>query len=771
MIRRAEKRLCFTGCVLLAIVPCVPVWAAGAADRQASASEEPSELKEVIVTAQKVKEDLQSVPIAITALTSKLLEQRNITSLVDIGKYVPGLIFSQGAGANGGSIAALIFIRGIGQRNAQPFADPAVGLYVDGVYFGHVVGAVLNTVDAQSIEVLRGPQGTLYGANTLAGAIVVNSKMPTGDTGGYFDVGYGNYNERNEKGALEFPITAHTLSARVDFSSLQHDGYDPDPILGRALGSLNQQAGRGVVRWTPSDNFVGTFTADVTTEHDTPQALHPTAIDPTATNGIGEYNLFVSGALSGAPGDYDSRYVLPGRESLATGSYLNSFSNDLHSWGSAANLKWDIGAVTVTSITGYREMDTHVGSDTDGSPIAYSGNEVYDKETQRSEELHLNGNAYERLKWLTGVYYSNEGISDITLASQAPLAPLPIGFQARQQIDAKDSTWAAFTQETLDLGHHVSLTAGVRYNRDTKDFVAQSLLDGRVNFPPSPLGGRWNSTTPKVSLEYNPSENWMGYVTYSEGYKSGGVNYQLLSRNDYTLYNPERTSNWETGTKLQFLHRRVRLNTALYDTLYKDMQFEHTFYNAAVCGGETNFCARTLNAAAARIYGVESELTALPGGGLQLFANAAYMHARVTEVDPAVIALLAVDPTVINLHTILPETPRWTATAGASYVVAFGDIGELTLRGDYSYQSLVYFDTSDEPGASQGGFSLVNVGAFFDTTDGHWRLALSIENAMNKLYASNGTGTTLPSSGFSFVSYGPPRQITGSVRYRLGEDE
>jgi len=600
---------------------------------------EVAQLEEIIVTSRKRAENNQSVPVAITALTSQALEERDVRTLVDVSRYTPGLVFDRGAGANGGSMAASAYIRGVGQRNAQPVADPAVGLYVDGVYFGRVVGSVLSVLDADRVEVLRGPQGTLYGKNTLGGAINIASKMPSGSFGGYADLGFGNYDERNVKATLEFPIVSDQLAARISASISQHAGYDPDRLTGTDLGSLNSRAARTILRWTPTDNFVATVTADATRERDTPQALHPTVIVPTPKNGTGQYNIFVSGSLSGGPGAYDSRYVTPGRDSLATGSSLSGFDNNLDAWGAAANLEWNFAPnATLTSISAYRWMKTHVGSDVDGSPVLYNANEVFDRQNQRSQEIRLSGSSVSnRLKWQVGGYYAVEDINDVSFITKAAAAPPPVGFRVRQQIDDTNTSWAVFTQETFQLLDKLSVTAGVRYNRDRKDNVAQGLFNGHVNYPPTPVDGNWNSTTPRVSLEFNPSEDLLAYLSYAEGFKSGGINYLLLSRTDLTLYNPENSSTWELGSKLQFLDRRLRINAAVFHTLYKDIQFEHFFYNPAVCGTGTSFCSRTLNAAEARIQGVELEMTAAAARGLELFANVAYMQNKVTKVDAALI--------------------------------------------------------------------------------------------------------------------------------------
>ena len=721
------------------------------AAQQAPAAQSPKDaqqegkLEEIVVTARRESENLQKVPVAVTALTGEKLEQRDVRSLVEVARFTPGLTFDRGSNVNGGSISASVYMRGVGQRLAQPTADPAVGLYVDGIYLGRVVGSVLSVVDAERVEVLRGPQGTLFGRNTLGGAINITSRLPRGELGGYVDVGVGDYDELNLRAAADIPLAGDKLAARISVASQQHDGYDHNVITGKDMGSLNSQAARAVLRWRPADNFRANFFFDATDEHDTAQAVQPTLI--TATSALNP--IYADGS----------------RTAYGAGLLLDRQTNDLKAWGAAAYLEWDLARnVMLTSITGYRWMKTHVGVDADGTPLTYNENEIFDRQDQISQELRLNGHFWNnRLRWQFGAFFAKEKVQDINFIHRRLVANIPGTFvNIRQQLNATNRNWAVFGQATFKILESLSLTAGIRYSHEHKKEVVQSQVSPPLppvgaGFPPTPLEGSWNSTTPRISLEYSPSNNFLTYISYAQGFKSGGFNYVTLFRTDLSIYNPEKTATWEAGIKSQLFDRHLRANLAVFHTTYKDLQFESFFAPGVVC---PTFCSRTLNAAEAKIKGAELELTAAPARGLDLFANVAYMRNKVTKVDSRALNL-------VNLNSVLPRTPKWTATVGGSYRFDVSQ-GTITLTADYSFRSLSYFDFSNQIAAAQDDLGLFNAGVSFETRDKHWQFSIVAKNITNKLYASSGTGTTVRSDGYAFVFYGPPRTITASVRYRFG---
>ncbi len=765
--RHASKGFWLGGAAALALA--APAYAAPAPAQPAPDQPAPGQVEEAIVTAQKRAENVQKVPIAITALSSQELERRNIGSLVDVAQFAPGLTFGQGAGVNGGSSASAIFIRGVGQLKSQPTADPAVGIYVDGIYLGRSVGSVLDVADIERVEVLRGPQGTLYGKNTLAGAISIVSKQPTGAFGGYIDGELGNHAERNLRGSVEFPLS-DTLAARLSLGSRSHEGYDPDTATNTMLGSLNQVGGRGVLRWTPNDRFHGSLITDFTDEHDTAQAVHPTIISPTATNTIGKYNATVPFAQQ-----YDSRYVTHNRNVSSTGPSdilgPGSPTNDLQVWGIAASFDAEVAPwATLTSITGYRWMKSHVGVDADGSPVSFGDNEIWDHQRQTSQELRLAGSVWDgRFKWLVGGYYQQEVIQDIINVFVAPTPPAFV-ISPHQITDLTTDSWAVFTQESLKITDKLTLTVGGRYSDDRKNTTDSDFAryQGFYTIPPGAnKKGEWSSSTPKVSLDYAATDHLLFYASYAKGFKSGGTAYILILPTDFQNYRPEKTATYEAGVKVDLLDRRLRINSAYSHTDYRDLQFETNLRPGQLsCPTTVPFCSITVNATRNKIDSFETEITAVPSDHLRLFTNAAYTTDRFVDIDPVFAA-----QHIISSQTQLPRTPRWAVTVGGEFSAPVGEAGTLSVEMDYDYKTRtqLQFTEFNDPFNAQPAFGLLNMRVAFESTDGRWLMEFKGRNLTDKLYAVNGN-SSLSSNGYEYVTYGAPRTFTLGIKRRFGAD-
>jgi iron complex outermembrane receptor protein len=754
--RRAAKALWLGGAAIL--MSAAPAYAETAG----------AQVEELIVTAQKRAENVQSVPIAITALSAQEMERRAVTNLVDVARFTPGLNLGQGSGVNGGSSASVIFIRGVGQLKSQPTADPAVGIYVDGVYLGRSVGSVLDVTDIERVEVLRGPQGTLYGKNTLAGAINVVSKMPSGKFGGYIDGELGTHEERNLRGGVEFPIVADTLAARVSIASRSHEGYDPDTATGQKLGSLDQVGARVVLRWTPNDHLRASLIADATDEHDTGQAIHPVLIRPLPTNTAGKYNATVPFALQ-----YDSRYVTGNRNVSSTGPSNilgpGKNANDLQVWGLAATVDAEVTPwATLSSITGYRWMKSHVGVDVDGSPVSFGDNEIFGHERQFSQELRLAGSALDnRLTWLVGAYYQREVIQDIINVFVIPTPPAFV-ISPHQITDLTTESWAVFSQETVKLTDKLSLTAGIRYSDESKDTSVSDFARFQHFYTIAPgtnKKGSWSSVTPKVSVDYAATDHLLFYASYAKGFKSGGTAYILILPTDFQNYRPEKTTAYEAGVKADLFDRRLRINSAFAHTTYRDLQFETNLRPGQLsCPTNVPFCSITVNAAKNHIDSFETEITAVPNDRLRFFANAAYTTDKFLDIDPVFAA-----QHIISSQTKLPRTPRWAATVGAEFNTPVADYGSLSVLVDYDYKTRtqLQFTEFNDPFNSQPAFGLLNARVAFESADGRWVVELKGRNLTNKLYAVNGN-SSLSSNGYEYVTYGAPRTLTLGVKHRFG---
>ena len=734
----------------------------------APATTSDNQLDDIVVTAQKRAENVQSVPISITALSGAELERRSVASIVDVAKFTPGLNMGQGSGVNGGSAASVIFIRGIGQVKSPPEAAPAVGIYVGGIYLGRSVGSVLDVADVERVEVLRGPQGTLYGKNTLAGAINVISKMPTGEFGGYIDGEVGTYAERTLRASVDLPIVTGTLAARVSVASRSHNGYDYDTATNVALGSLDQLGGRGVLRWTPSDGLKATLIADFTRERDTGQAIHPVLIRPLPTNTAGKYNATEQFELQ-----YDSRYVTGDRTISSTGPSnilgQGRNANDLDLWGLALNVEARLAPwATLTSVTGYRWMKSYVGVDTDGSPISFGDNEIFDADRQFSQEVRLGGSGFDdRLKWLVGGFYQNERINDTINAFVAPTPPAFV-ISPHQITDLTTDSWAVFSQESVKLFDGLTLTGGLRYSVDHKKTIVSSFAryQGFFTIPPGTRrDGTWRSTTPKISLDYQATNNLLLYASFAKGFKSGGTTYILIQPTDFVNYKPERTTSYEAGIKAELFDRRLRVNSAFSHTIYQDLQFEASLQPGQLtCAINIPFCSITVNATKAKIDAFETEITAAPTDLLRLFANVAYTTDKFVDIDPVFAGLH-----IISGVTQLPRTPRWAVTVGGEYTVPVASAGDLTLHLDYAFKSRtqLQFTELNDPYNAQPAFGLLAARIAFETRDKRWLIELKGQNLTDKLYAVNGN-SALNANGYEYVTYGAPRTVTFGVKYRFG---
>jgi iron complex outermembrane receptor protein len=725
-------------------------------------------LTEVVVTARLRKENLETVPISVSAFSGRNLRNLNVQNLSDLGNFTPGLTFNQGSSVNGGGLSADVFIRGVGQIKPFPTNDPAVGIYVDGVYYGNVMGSLMGVVDVDQVQVLRGPQGTLFGKNTLAGGIIITSKMPGDVLGGDFSVESGSYNALNARGSLNLPIVGDQLDARVTFSHTGHDGYDKSLATGRHYNDLDNDAGRMILDWKPSDALEDTLIGDVSREHDHGLALHPTAVNLSKTV-VGLWNTSVGVNF---PGElYGPQWITNDRDNYATGPLTRPGGEDyLFSEGVSNTIKWRISPeTTLTSISAYRWLKTTVAQDQDGSPTPLAGNDETTWSTQGSEELRLAGTAFDsHLDWLTGFYFESVDLHDALKVRLADgLAPFGLNVTPDQNLFQTDRSFAGFTSDTWHFNDLFSITAGARYSYEAKDITASSINaeGGSVVVPPGTTNSAaWESTTPKVSLEFRPNKDNFLYVSYSQGFMSGGYDYVLNGRQDLDPYNPEKLATYEAGFKSTLWGHRLQINADVYDSELKQIQFDATVpAGTYTCPANTvsNLCAITINAGAGRTRGSELEVLARPIGSLTLSASAAYINAKFTSLAP-----LLASSHVATYATQFPLTPKWTYDVGGQYAFDLGGAGTLAAGLHYNFRSLTYMDLTNCACTSQPAYGLLNARITYMPLGEHWEFAVSGQNLTNKLYVTAGSND-LSSLGFASVAYGPPRVIMGSVRYKF----
>ena len=480
---------------------CLAVVIAGLSLGQTALAQEQREsgaseiLEELVVTARRREEGLQNAPIAISAYTGETLEYRGVTKLDEITRFVPNLTIENNPSFGGASNSAAIYIRGIGQKEFLPTSEPGVGLYVDGVYIARSVGAILDLIDIERLEVLRGPQGTLFGRNTIGGAINITTVTPEpGDEfGGEIGAAYGADDRINLRGALNIPM-GDTLAARVSVASFQQDGY-VDRSDGIDLGDDDTITGRLAVAWRPSDRLSLDFRLDATRDKENGPAMELLGIDftdlsqlnglvaavpppmafvhniTTAAVGPGQPCAATDAAGNGitsnpnSPNCYDNRYV--GKDGKNDGTAPARSESDV--LGLSADISYEINDnLTLRSITAWRDLDSEFARDGDHSPHRISQFQDTLEQTQFTQELQLLG-TYERMNWIAGIYYfaedgDNENTLDFTISN----------FRSGGEFDNK--SMAAFAQLTYDFTDQLHLTVGCRYTDESKKFHPDQVI-------------------------------------------------------------------------------------------------------------------------------------------------------------------------------------------------------------------------------------------------------------------------------------------------------
>ncbi len=681
----------------------------------AQARSQTAQLEEIVVTARKREETQQDTPISITTFSQETMEEANMLDLRDIGRYTPGMSFtSYGMGS---AEAGAIFVRGIGQSDHMITTDPGVGLYVDGVYVGRNMGAALDILDLERVEVLRGPQGTLFGKNTIGGAVNVVSRKPKFENGGHIAVTAGEDERINVEVSGEV-AASDNLAIKASIQYKNRDGVGEQVFTGDDLGDEDSLSARAQLYWE-GESVKFSLVADV---FDANQGAVPHTL---YNSGIGTapcYEETSPGIYSACPaGTEISRYKNYSLDDLGTKQ---------ESYGIAATWEWNVSEnITVKSISAYREMEYEGNLEFDGAPITL----VYYHETgdadQFSQEIQFLGEG-DTYRWIAGLYYFTEEGEN--------LQDDDVFFSLDQRRSAVETdSYALFAQGTLDFNEMLSVTGGIRYTDEEKDYdlyyqrlragdpAQQAMLDGGeliYRIPPTELSESWDAVSGTASVDLQVNEDIMLYAMYSRGFRSGGFNARPGNPNSVNIYDPEYVNVYELGLKSELLDNRLRFNLALYTSDYQD-------YQAQVNQIQDAFTTRTLNAAEADISGVEVELAALLSTMFRIDASYAYTDAEISDVD--------IDPSLnanFSDGNRLPYVSKHTWSVSPQLDIPLGG-GDLQFRADYSYRSGYYGQISNHPEERQDGYGLLNAQIQYRSPNDRWRLAIYGINLADEEYA------------------------------------
>jgi len=695
---------------------------------QAAAQDSPDSatVGEVVVTAQFREQNIQQTPIAITAVNAAMLEQRSQTSVEQVANQAPNVTLKPQGTAFGPSLAASI--RGVGQYDFNPALEPGVGLYVDDVYYPTLTGSILDLLDLDRLEILRGPQGTLAGKNSIGGAVKLYSKKPNGETGGFIQGAYGSLDRMELRGGVNFALVPDKLFARLSGVHKQYDGYvdrldykcanpsstiptlasGKDCLLGTE-GGRNYSAFRGALRWLATDKLEVNLIADVTTEDSDPAANVVRYANNTANPNI---------QLGGTP--YDSRFVTDGQY-IAYATFripsppgLNEFIADpavkFKGWGTSATVDYKLNDdMALKYIASYRSYTSSWADDNDASPLVLGLGANRLRNMNLSQELRLNGSLGSAIDYTVGGFYFRQ--KSVYSTHQYLMYVVGAGplFDFFGGDPVKAHTKAGFAHAVWHATDKLNVTGGLRYTKEDKSYTfsrtnragaPHPILGATNGVQGNYAGDRWDY---RVSLDYQVLPNLMAYVTTSTGFKGGGINPRPFVIAQVQPFGPETLTAYEAGFKSTLFDRKVRLNGAVFDNKYKNIQL--TLLSCPQFGGPGP-CALPSNAGDATLKGAELELEARPTQGLTIDGSISYIDFQFTRIDPA--AGGPTSPGGVQINMKAPFTPKWKWSAGVQYEIPLQGLGSITPRIDVSHQSSLFTNAVNGPNNQLPSYTTAN---------------------------------------------------------------
>jgi iron complex outermembrane recepter protein len=760
----------------------------------AEVSEAPqAELSEIVVTARYRAESLQNTPIAITALNAGELESRGITDVTGLTASTPSTTLVKEGSTGGNTLVA--YVRGLGQANYSLAFQPGVPIYVDDIYQPTAFGSTLSLGDVESVNVLRGPQGTLFGKNSEGGAVTIRMVDPKGDNSGYAEAGVGSFNDRRVRAAFDTSIIPDTLFVRVAAGNENSDGYVStydyacvNPNHGNLKqmvytncktgteGGLDETYGRLAFKWLATDNITARLEASTIRERDETVPEVPLVIDPSYKGSdLAAFNSKVAVPLLGIP--INSSLINPNPYSNYA-TFNNPLSglqfqnnNPLTTWDITGKLDWQLpNHMTFTSISGYHNQNGTIVEYKNGPlPINMVQNTI--RYESYSEEDRLSGtNFNDKFEWTAGVYYFHgQGTQLGTVNLLASQVGQFFGVNEILYSPTTDRDYSAFLHGIYHVTEKLSLEAGVRYSNDKYNFTytgtnLPQVPANPIKVPGNPVFGvaaipveeKTSRADPKVAVQYQWTPHFMTYAEYATGFKGAGSNPTPISAAQATPFAAEKLKSYEIGAKSDWLDRRLTINGDVY---YNDVQDLQLIGFAPTTVGGTI----TLNAGKAHIAGAEMEIQAKPVQNLLLNISGDYMYFRYADLGPAAFDPVK-NPGGLFLNDIAPYSPKFKGNVGAQYTIGLGTLGTVTPRVDATYTSRVFFDPQNLVTSSQGGYALLNSHLMYAPLDGKWTATLDVNNVTNKLYYLS-MFNQLSSFGILTGQPAMPRNVLVSLKY------
>ena len=768
---------------------------ASAQSARPSADTEASEPAEIIVSARRREESLQETPVAVTVFSGEALEDRQITQTQDLERFTPSLQFKPAGQLSGNSAAAVVFIRGVGQLDPTAAVDPGVGVYIDDVYVGRSVGGTIELGDIASVQVLRGPQGTLFGRNTIGGAILVKTREPElGEFSGRSRFRIGEDNLIEGSTALNLPIS-ETMAARFSGGFRKRDGYVVREFDGVRLGNDNVYTLNAALKWEASPGFSLLVRGDYT-ERDENGA-------PFVFAGINERAPVpaIASVGAGCPGATipfapltpgNPRFGAPNvplindprcaNDFYNRGPYVNGGTAPVLStskvWGLSATASLELTeALSLKSITAYRDTESRGVRDADNTPFVILTTDVGAQSTQFSQELQLQLET-DTLSGILGVYYFDEDTDErASVPISFPPSPPVIssilaggpGSRDLQLSVLETKSFAVFGEATWEVTTGLELTGGLRYTEDRKTYQGTVLnlfpstlpdpnplptaaipQGGPLFIFPTPNRETFSALTGSASVRYQVADWLSTYLSYARSFKSGGFNtrYNAAPAGNVPIpFDEETVDSYELGAKMDF--GALRLNLAAFQADYQDIQL---IFRAGPV-------PLLFNAGKARIRGFEAEAS-YRSGGFSFDGSISILDDQIQTVTPIPGATATVAP-----GDDLPLTPSFQASFGLAYDFELSPEMTLTPRFDGSYSSSLVFITGSVPEIEQDGYFVGNATITLSHEDG-WKLQGGLTNMFDERYLVQGNAS-LATLGYAERIFARPRQWFLQASYQF----
>ncbi|MEM1018901.1 MAG: TonB-dependent receptor [Pseudomonadota bacterium] len=716
-------------------------------------------LEEIVVTATRRETSLQDIGVSVTAFSGDRLKTLNVFTTDEITNQTPGLSLIQAGGA---PLAGLIAIRGVAQNDFAPHLESANIVFSDDVYRPSNGSNIANVFDLERVEVLKGPQGTLFGRNATGGLLHYITKDPEEELGGYVDLTVGEFNQVRGEGALNVPL-GDIGAFRVAVLANSNDGWirnavGADQVLDETL------ALRTKLLLTPNDRLTIKLQGEYQENPENPAGGGFPVGGFVGEDTLGQFR-------QPFPGPTDTGYI-DADGSVFTGEFDFDGRFMRKDWTVFADIQYEIGNFTFTSITAYSDFENDYEEDNDLTPFDLTIFRQSAEQETFTQEVRVNAD-YDQLRVTGGFFYldingdyfqnfqiNNLGNFNQILGAPAFLLTVPVGLNQSANYSLNTSSWSIFAQAEYDLTEQLTVTGGIRYTRDSKDYMYLNSCESLIAeapacppaFPPDTLAGAGlivdefseGGVSARLQLDYKVNEDWLIYASYNRGYKAFSYNagFAGAAPVDGVRFDGETINAYEAGSKLDFLDGNARLNVAAYYYDYNDYQ--------AFDQRGTSFILFNTDA---RIYGLDVELSANPGYGIDLALGGTYNNTKVSDVP--------INGQVFDLDA--PQAPEFTFNfvAGKSIDI---DAGTVRLGFDGAFVGEYFSQLNNAPVTRAGDHWVVNGRLSFAAESGRWSAAVFSRNLFNAERLQYAFDITFPGNGLVEQVYSPPRWIGGSVR-------